>query len=178
MGQVRDAVRPLPSVGGGSDSWTSKGAAAREHAEQMAKAMEQGNVADAVQSGRSALGALDEAARVTGGDRRLSRMNRGRGVRLDAGYDRVGPTTIRLTPRPLGPWTFPAPGMIGERHLYFVVDVDPATRAHPSEDGSALERAAAVVALPVGEALEHCRRGDIRDAKTEVALRRLAEMAP
>ncbi|HVJ94000.1 MAG TPA: DUF4175 domain-containing protein, partial [Labilithrix sp.] len=31
--KVRDAVRPLPNVGGGSDSWTSKGAAAREHAE-------------------------------------------------------------------------------------------------------------------------------------------------
>ncbi|HVJ90821.1 MAG TPA: hypothetical protein VM580_13540, partial [Labilithrix sp.] len=35
--KVRDAVRPLPNVGGGSDSWTSKGAAAREHAEAEAK---------------------------------------------------------------------------------------------------------------------------------------------
>lgn len=61
--KVRDAARPLPQVGGGSDSWTSKGAAAREHAEQMAKALEQGNASDAVQSGRSALGALDEARR-------------------------------------------------------------------------------------------------------------------
>ncbi|HEY8074630.1 MAG TPA: DUF4175 domain-containing protein, partial [Labilithrix sp.] len=61
--RVRDAVKPLPNVGGGSDSWTSKGAAAREHAEQMAKALEEGNAADAVQSGRSALGALDEAKR-------------------------------------------------------------------------------------------------------------------
>jgi hypothetical protein len=61
--RVREAARPLPSVGGGSDSWTSKGAAAREHAEQMAKALEDGNAADAVQSGRNALGALDEAKR-------------------------------------------------------------------------------------------------------------------
>lgn len=61
--KVREAAKPLPTVGGGSDSWTSKGAAAREHAEQMAKAMEAGNAADAVQSGRSALGALDEAKR-------------------------------------------------------------------------------------------------------------------
>ncbi|MBX3224345.1 MAG: DUF4175 family protein [Labilithrix sp.] len=61
--KVRDAARPLPNVGGGSDSWTSKGAAAREHAEQMAKALEQDNPADAVESGRSALGALDEAKR-------------------------------------------------------------------------------------------------------------------
>ena len=67
--KVRDAVRPLPNVGGGSDSWTSKGAAAREHAEQMAKAMEQGNAADAVQSGRNALGALDEAKRAASRER-------------------------------------------------------------------------------------------------------------
>jgi hypothetical protein len=67
--KVRDAVRPLPNVGGGSDSWTSKGAAAREHAEQMARAMEQGNAADAVQSGRSALGALDEAKRAAARER-------------------------------------------------------------------------------------------------------------
>jgi hypothetical protein len=80
--KVREAVRPLPNVGGGSDSWTSRGAAAREHAEQMAKAMEQGNVADAVQSGRSALGALDEAKRATSRERfgRLSDPNAERTV--------------------------------------------------------------------------------------------------
>ena len=61
--KVREAVRPLPNVGGGSDSWTSKGAAAREHAEQMAHALEEGNASDAVQSGRSALSVLDEAKR-------------------------------------------------------------------------------------------------------------------
>lgn len=92
--------------------------------------------------------------------------------------EEVGFAATAADMRPLGPWTFPAPGMIGERHLYYVVDVDPAARTHPTEDGSALERAAAVVALPVADALEHCRRGAIRDAKTEVALRRLAETAP
>lgn len=66
---VRDATKGLPSVGAGSDSWTSKGAAAREHAEQMARALEQGNAADAVQSGRSALGALDEARRMAARER-------------------------------------------------------------------------------------------------------------
>lgn len=67
--KVRDAARPLPTVGGGSDSWTSKGAAAREHAEQMAKALEQGNAADAVQSGRNATSALEEAKRAAGRER-------------------------------------------------------------------------------------------------------------
>jgi hypothetical protein len=67
--KVRDAARPLPTVGGGSDSWTSKGAAAREHAEQMAKALEHGNAADAVQSGRNATSALDEAKRAAARER-------------------------------------------------------------------------------------------------------------
>jgi ADP-ribose pyrophosphatase len=80
--------------------------------------------------------------------------------------------------RPLGEWTFPAPGIIGERHVFLAVEVDPRKRALPTEDGSPLERAAAIVALPVEEAIEHCRRGDIRDAKTELGLRRLAEIAP
>lgn len=67
--RVREAAKGLPSVGGGSDSWTSKGAAAREHAEQMARSLEQGQAADAVQSGRSAMGALDEARRAAARER-------------------------------------------------------------------------------------------------------------
>lgn len=77
--------------------------------------------------------------------------------------------------RALGEWTFPSPGVIGERHIFFAVEVDPTARATPTEDGSPLERAAAIIALPVEDALAHCRRGDIRDAKTELGLRRLAE---
>jgi ADP-ribose pyrophosphatase len=80
--------------------------------------------------------------------------------------------------RTLGGWTFPAPGMIGERHVFYWVEVDPTARTLPSEDGSVLERAASILALPVADALEHCRRGVIRDAKTELALRRLAEVRP
>jgi hypothetical protein len=60
---VREAAEKLPSVGGGSDTWSSKGAAAREHAESMARALEHGNPADAVSSGRSAMAALEEAKR-------------------------------------------------------------------------------------------------------------------
>jgi ADP-ribose pyrophosphatase len=77
----------------------------------------------------------------------------------------------------LGPWTFPVPGMCGERQLFFHVEVDPDRRARPTEDGSALERHAAVCALPLAQALEECRRGAIRDGKTEVALRRLVELS-
>jgi ADP-ribose pyrophosphatase len=80
--------------------------------------------------------------------------------------------------KPLGNWMFPVPAMIGERHLFFSIEVDPHSRATPTEDGSALERAAAILTLPVTEVLEHCRRGTIRDEKTELALRRLLEQYP
>jgi ADP-ribose pyrophosphatase len=77
--------------------------------------------------------------------------------------------------RSLGPWTFPSPGIIGERHIFFAVAVDPRARGTPAEDGSVLERAAAILTLPLEDALDHCRSGAIVDSKTELALRRLAE---
>jgi len=77
----------------------------------------------------------------------------------------------------LGPSTFPSPGIIGERHFFFHCEVDPATRGVPSEDGSVLEQGAVIVDLALEEALALCRRGEIEDAKTELALRRLAELA-
>jgi ADP-ribose pyrophosphatase len=89
--------------------------------------------------------------------------------------EELGFTVGEADMRPLGPWTFPSPGIIGERHLYFAVEVDPSTRTTPSEDGSALEHGAAILALPLEEALAHCRSGAICDAKTELALRRLKE---
>ena len=76
----------------------------------------------------------------------------------------------------LGPSTFPAPGVVGERHFFFHAEVDPTTRHTPSEDGSALEEQALVEALPLDEALALARAGELEDAKTELALRRLAEL--
>ncbi len=76
----------------------------------------------------------------------------------------------------LGPSAFPVPGMIGERHFYFHVEVDPARREVPPEDGSALERAASVIDVALEDALAAARAGEIEDAKTELALRRLAEL--
>jgi ADP-ribose pyrophosphatase len=79
--------------------------------------------------------------------------------------------------RPLGHWTFPTPGMIAERQVYYVVDVDPKRRTQPTEDGSVLERDASIIALPVEAVLEQCRTGGIRDLKTELGVRRLAELS-
>jgi ADP-ribose pyrophosphatase len=76
----------------------------------------------------------------------------------------------------LGPWTVPVPGMIGERNFFYRVEVDPRRRTTPSEDGSPLERMAVIASVPVTVALEHCRTGAIRDAKTELALRRLNDV--
>lgn len=83
----------------------------------------------------------------------------------------AAPDALKL----LGEWTFPSPGMIGERHIFFSIEVDPLSRTVPTEDGSALERAAAIITVTLGDGIAHCRTGAIRDAKTELALRRLAE---
>jgi ADP-ribose pyrophosphatase len=76
---------------------------------------------------------------------------------------------------PLGRPGFPAPGFIAERHYFYEVRVDPAQRGEPRLDGSALERHGAVIDVPLDEALEMCRQGEIEDEKTELALRRLKE---
>ncbi len=76
---------------------------------------------------------------------------------------------------PLGGFTYPAPGFIAEQHHYFRVLVDPARRERPPEDGSPLEEGALVITCSLDDALAHCRAGHIVDAKTELALRRLAE---
>lgn len=76
---------------------------------------------------------------------------------------------------PLGPPSAPAPAFIGELHHFFHVEVDPAARRAPRGDGSALEAAGRVVSVPLAHALEAARTGDVRDAKTELALRRLAD---
>jgi ADP-ribose pyrophosphatase len=78
--------------------------------------------------------------------------------------------------RPLGQSTLPAPGVVAERHFYFFVQVDPCRRQEPSLDGSALEQLGIVVAVPLADALAACRAGEIEDAKTELGLRRLAEL--
>jgi ADP-ribose pyrophosphatase len=75
----------------------------------------------------------------------------------------------------LGPNTYPAPGLVAERHIYFEVEVDPTRRGTPELDGSALEHFGAVHAVELSRALEWCATGVIEDAKTELLLRRLRE---
>lgn len=74
----------------------------------------------------------------------------------------------------LGPSVFLSPGLIGERIHYLVATVDPSTRGMPTEDGSPTEEHAKVVFVALPDAIRACEDGRIEDAKTEVALRRLA----
>ena len=58
--------------------------------------------------------------------------------------EEVGATVAPDDLQPLGPSTFPCPGVIGERHFFFHVQVDPRSMVAPPEDGSVLERQAAI----------------------------------
>lgn len=91
-------------------------------------------------------------------------------------HEEVGIEVAKSAIAPLGPATFPSPGIIGERHFYFHVVVDPRKLTTPPEDGSVLERQAQVHAFPLRALLQACRAGELEDAKTELALRRLAEL--
>jgi ADP-ribose pyrophosphatase len=77
---------------------------------------------------------------------------------------------------PLGPSIFPAPGIVSERHFFFHVTVDPNLRKAPELDGSPLERFGEVIDVPLADALSWCATGAIEDAKTELALRRFADI--
>ncbi len=90
--------------------------------------------------------------------------------------EELGATVSPEAMRELGPWAYPSPGMIGERHVFFHVKVDPSALTTPGEDGSPLERGARLIAIPLQEALAHARAGHLRDSKTELALRRFAEL--
>lgn len=88
----------------------------------------------------------------------------------ETGFD-VAPSDLR----PLGPSSFPAPGIIAERHFFFHVEVDPNKKKEPSLDGSPLEAVGEVVAVPLLVALGSAQNGKLADAKTELGLRRLME---
>jgi ADP-ribose pyrophosphatase len=90
-------------------------------------------------------------------------------------YEELGFSVPLAAVHALGPSTFPCPGVIAERHFFFEVTVDPSARREPELDGSALEHFGAVVDVSLEDALAMCRRGQIEDSKTELALRRLAE---
>ena len=78
--------------------------------------------------------------------------------------------------RPLGPAVIPVPAMIAERQHLFHVEIDPDELGAPAGDGSVLEQVAVIAAVPLTLALAMARRGELPDGKTELGLRRIAEV--
>ena len=83
----------------------------------------------------------------------------------------VPPDAIAL----LGAAFFPAPGAAEERVHVVAAPFDRNAPRAPTGDGSPMEEGGQVIVLPLDEAIRRCRRGDVPDAKTEIALLRLAD---
>jgi ADP-ribose pyrophosphatase len=92
-------------------------------------------------------------------------------AREEAGYV-LEASAIQL----LGGPFFVAAGILSEQIHLAVADVTGLTPLEPTGDGSPLEEGATRVWRPLSEALAACRRGDIQDAKTEIAFSRLDAM--
>ena len=81
-----------------------------------------------------------------------------------------------LDVQPLGAASFPTPGISDEKVFYRAAPVDLEAGDTPRGDGSVMEEAGEVVVLPLPEAIRRCRRGEMPDMKTEVALLRLCHL--
>lgn len=90
--------------------------------------------------------------------------------------EEIGTSLGKERVRALGSAIIPVPAMIAERQHLFHVEIDPAELGEPAGDGSFLERASRIAHVPLEEALAWARAGGLPDAKTELALRRLAEI--
>ncbi len=75
--------------------------------------------------------------------------------------------------QPLGPSFLTSPGVYTEMIHLTCAEVNMAERTTPTMDGSVMEELQEGLSLSLAEALSWCNRGDIFDAKTELALRRL-----
>ena len=91
-------------------------------------------------------------------------------------FEETGARVEKDALRRLGPPMLPAPALIAEVQGFFEVEIDPSRLETPPGDESALEKLSVVAAVPLREALDLCARGEIRDAKTELGLRRLEQL--
>ncbi|MBI4509038.1 MAG: NUDIX hydrolase [Deltaproteobacteria bacterium] len=100
-----------------------------------------------------------------GGVRRRAALE----VEEEAGF-RVDPERIFF----LGAGSFPSPGAMAEKFWLTAVEIeDPNAATSLDGDGSPMEECAHVAWLDLDEAIAACESGEIEDAKTELALRRL-----
>ena len=91
-------------------------------------------------------------------------------AREEAGFG-IDPDQVML----LGD-VFPSPGAMAEKFWLTAAEVaDPDDRLPPEGDGSPMEEGGVIRWMLLDEAIAACVRGDIEDAKTELALRRLRD---
>jgi ADP-ribose pyrophosphatase len=95
-------------------------------------------------------------------------------AREEAGIE-VAPESLA----PLGGPFFPLPGIVSEKIHVLAAEVPAPAVAGPHDapregDGSPLEEGAVLEWRELSAAIAACERGEIEDAKTEIALRRLA----
>ncbi len=74
----------------------------------------------------------------------------------------------------LGGAVYPSPGVHTEKLYFVAAKVDASTQKEPTKDGSVYEENSSVVRLDLWAAIRMCEDGRIKDAKTEIALFRLA----
>ena len=94
-------------------------------------------------------------------------------VREEAGIE-VGPERLE----PLGAAFYMLPGIISEKIHLFAAEVERGPEAGPFEapqegDGSPMEEGATLAWRGLDAAIAACESGELEDAKTEIALRRL-----
>ena len=91
-------------------------------------------------------------------------------VEEEAGFQIFAPAVIDL-----GAGILPTPGPFPEKIYLKAVEVDPADQGIPAGDGSPMEEGCRLQWFELATAIQMCVNGQIEDAKTEIALRRLAQ---
>lgn len=90
----------------------------------------------------------------------------------EAGYE-VDPARVQ----PMGQGgLFPSPGVTDEKIYLVAAEVDPGARGRADGDGSVQEEGTRLVIRELRETIRACRRGELADAKTELAVLRLADL--
>lgn len=98
------------------------------------------------------------------------------GIRRRASSEAWEEAGLRVPPERfarLGGKVFPTPGMAPECFHLLHAEVSPAAGEPPPGDGSPMEEGCVLRFVALSYALQMCDRGEIEDAKTELALRRL-----
>jgi len=76
----------------------------------------------------------------------------------------------------LGEFSMTMPSILAERLYFFEYEIPYGMkRKEPSGDGHALERNAKIMPVAISNAMGAIRRGELKDMKTEIAIRRFAE---